>query len=98
MVTTHEMMNLTGATFRQLDYWVKRGLLEPIGNPSGSGHYRNFVSADIQKVKLFVAISKTFGQTFTKEVMKDIYDNFSGGSIKFDSGLILMWPSFVLEV
>lgn len=98
MLSSYEMMELTGATYRQLDYWCAKELIGlVVKKEAGSGYYRKFDESEIPKVKLFVAISKTFGQAFPREVMKLIYDNFSEGSIKFDTGLILMWPSLTKE-
>lgn len=50
-----EVCELTGITYRMLDYWTNRGLIEPVVEASGSGSHRYFDPsvvdqiADIQK-------------------------------------------------
>jgi hypothetical protein len=44
MTTTADVMAATGASFRQLDHWIHRGWLNPVGGPlgAGSGHAREW--------------------------------------------------------
>lgn len=46
--TSDQAASLAGITYRQLDYWIRRGLIEPIGDAQpGSGVGRQF---DIDEV------------------------------------------------
>lgn len=42
-VTSHELINDATISYRQLDYWCRTGLLEPLEDATpGSGDYRRF--------------------------------------------------------
>lgn len=53
----------TGATYRQLDYWARIGLIFPlgVGNP-GSGYRRRWDPSSIPGIKRMVALSSLFDQ------------------------------------
>jgi DNA-binding transcriptional MerR regulator len=42
---------MTGTTYRQLDYWVRRGLLEPAVAANGSGTKRRWTTEDLGRVR-----------------------------------------------
>jgi DNA-binding transcriptional MerR regulator len=44
-LSTEELKVLTGATYRQLDFWTRVGYLHPVGK-SGSGHRREYPPAE----------------------------------------------------
>lgn len=49
-VTSHELCNLTGITYRQVDYWCRTNLLTPIDEePPGSGRSRRFHTDQIHR-------------------------------------------------
>lgn len=41
-ISTMQVARLSGATFRQLDYWARLGVLVPDGNGKGSGAFRSY--------------------------------------------------------
>jgi DNA-binding transcriptional MerR regulator len=50
--TSHEVCRLTGCTYRQLDYWVRTGLVFPsVVEARGSGSRRIFSDDDMERVK-----------------------------------------------
>jgi DNA-binding transcriptional MerR regulator len=47
------MCRLTRTTYRQLDYWVRTGIVTPsIANPRGSGNRRRWASEQVRVVRL----------------------------------------------
>ena len=42
-----DLMDDTGITYRQLDYWCKRGWLLPVGQGEGSGNTRWWPSIEL---------------------------------------------------
>lgn len=49
--SSQDVCALTGATYRQLDYWAKTGLLCPsISDPRGQGNPRRWSHRDIEAV------------------------------------------------
>lgn len=52
-LSSHEVCRRTGATYRQLDYWDRTGLLSPSLAPArGSGTQRRYSEADVTKVAI----------------------------------------------
>ena len=47
MVTTPQVAERTGASYRQLDEWTKQGYLNPVGGV-GSGHARDWPAEEIR--------------------------------------------------
>lgn len=48
--TTVQLCQMTGLTFRQLDYWARTGVLRPsFASAGGSGTKRLYTAADIRK-------------------------------------------------
>lgn len=51
--STRQVCDAAGVTYRQLDYWVRRGLIAPsIRNASGSGSRRDWSSHDLAIVRI----------------------------------------------
>lgn len=53
-----EEMLCTGATYRKLDYWVRRGYLKPENSGKGSGTWRYWTRRDHQIATALVRLSK----------------------------------------
>jgi DNA-binding transcriptional MerR regulator len=50
-VRTPDVSRLTGATYRQLDYWARQGYIRPsLGAAAGSGTQREYSRADVAAV------------------------------------------------
>lgn len=58
---TEEVCELVGCTYRQLDYWVRTGVIRPHTQASGSGTQRFFSEADIKEVRMVADIAALFG-------------------------------------
>lgn len=56
-----DLMRITGATYRQLDWWCSHKALIPHASP-GSGKQRHFTAADLDAVYAAVALTR-FGMT-----------------------------------
>ena len=52
MVTyrSSEVVRLTGCTYRQLDYWCRRGIIPGHGEADGSGSRRTFTAAHVDLI------------------------------------------------
>jgi DNA-binding transcriptional MerR regulator len=50
-LSSHEVCRLTGVTYRQLDYWVRTGLVQPHEQAHGSGSRRRWTDVDIERVR-----------------------------------------------
>lgn len=59
LYTTNEVCRLTGASYRQLDWWVRTGRIVPEVSAEGSGSTRGFTDEQIEEIKdLIAAIEK----------------------------------------
>lgn len=92
MLTTKELAKMTGATYRQIDYWCRVGLIKPIGksNP-GSGRRRLFDDDTVRKINLLVAVSHAFGGTTRLPQLEKIVSAEAAGKVYLGEGLTLSW-------
>jgi hypothetical protein len=60
LLTTHEVAAETGATFRQLNYWARRGWIPDMPPDLGSGNVRRWGPTAIAEAKTLALISKKF--------------------------------------
>jgi DNA-binding transcriptional MerR regulator len=73
--TTVEVCRLAKATFRQIDYWCRLGILQPayIGEdpryPGGSGHYRRFSAHEALKA---AAVARMLTDGISFDVAKQL--------------------------
>lgn len=55
-VETSEMLRQTNAGYRQVDYWVRQGWLQPLYPASGSGVRRRWPAAEVAIVRRMVQL------------------------------------------
>lgn len=60
MFTSPAFAQAAGITYRELDYWVRRGVLVPASDASGSGNVRLFDEAEL-RVALIVGELRKMG-------------------------------------
>ena len=49
--STPDVARLTGATFRQIDYWSRKGYIVPVVAAAGSGSRRRWGADEVQRIK-----------------------------------------------
>ena len=54
LYSTDEVARHSGATFRQLDYWVRLGYVRPVRPSSGSGNARRWSEENLDRVRQIV--------------------------------------------
>ena len=67
--STVEVAELTGATYRQLDHWCRRGFIP--GQPTmgiGSGHRRLWTDKQVEEVELLMRASRLINATLDEAV------------------------------
>jgi hypothetical protein len=57
-VTSQEIVEKTGATYRQLDHWSRAGYLRPLNPQQGSGTPRLFPDGEVAVTRLMVVLVK----------------------------------------
>jgi DNA-binding transcriptional MerR regulator len=68
--STVEVCRLTGATYRQLDYWCRTGRIsgQPVGRGTGSGHRRRWTQAQVAEATLLYVASRYVNATLDEAV------------------------------
>jgi DNA-binding transcriptional MerR regulator len=68
--STPEVCELTGATYRQVDYFARKGLIpgQPAGHGTGSGHRRRWNAAQVERVTLLLRASRLVNATLGEAV------------------------------
>jgi DNA-binding transcriptional MerR regulator len=58
--STLEAAEMAGVTYRQLDYWLRRGIIEISDDPQpGSGHSRRFTQTEVEALMEIVTIYRS---------------------------------------
>lgn len=60
LLSTIEVCRRTGATYRQVDYWVRAGLVVPEVGATGSGSARRWTVEQVTRVNLLRVIVDAF--------------------------------------
>ncbi len=51
LLTSQDVVDLSGISYRQLDYWTRRGWVEPVVAADGSGSQRLFDEAALDVIE-----------------------------------------------
>lgn len=95
-ISSKELEELTGATYRQIDYWCTQGYISPVGedNP-GSGKKRYFNRDVVKKVKLVLKISNAFSRS--NSPLGYIFNHYDDGEFDMGDGVYLTWDVIEIE-
>jgi hypothetical protein len=90
-LTSAELVEATGATKRQVNYWVKSGVI-PLARTdrSGSGYNHLFDPAIIPRVKNLVKVSTAFQGKVNSDILKRVYNDFREGKVRISSSVYLI--------
>lgn len=84
-----EASRIAGVTERQLDHWVRTGVVEAtIGPPAGSGRHRLFSSTDVVKV---VIIKRLIDTGIAWEAIRAVMEYLRWRSVQDMAGLVLVY-------
>lgn len=93
-LSTPELTRLTGATYRQIDYWCSNALIDCEGG-NGSGNKRAFDPGVVPVVSLLVRVSKTLpresGARVSLALLEEVRDAFDAGCAELGHGIRLCW-------
>lgn len=57
--TTTQVVEMTGASYRQIDFWCRRGLIPGMAHEAnGSGSRRAFTETNVERVRLLLRASR----------------------------------------
>lgn len=58
LVSSAELCSRSGATYRQVDYWARNGILCPEVEASGTGTRRSYGADQVRRARALVALSR----------------------------------------
>lgn len=86
----------TGATYRQLDYWTRRGWFSPPGHPEdrqavGSGKARKWTERERQIASLIVRLTRSgVNVTTAARIARDAVDLYVN-RVQTEDGIVISW-------
>jgi DNA-binding transcriptional MerR regulator len=98
MITSHELARLTGLSYREVDYWTRRGVLVPDRAAHGSGTHRGYPENEA-RVGVVVTQLRRYGMPLdtlarAAEQMREWDgDEWSGHVFITDAGEITRTPT-----
>lgn len=70
LIGTPELAQTSGATFRQLDFWARRGYLVPAVEAKGSGTKRRYTLDAINRARVMASFSRLFTSNPPSELLE----------------------------
>jgi DNA-binding transcriptional MerR regulator len=87
-VTTVEACTASGATYRQLDYWIKLGYLKPDNAKDGSGSQRTWNGTEVAVAHLMIRLLRVgFIPKKASEIARSVVNGEP--STQLDQGIYL---------
>lgn len=90
------MCELTGATYRQLDYWARMGVIPPDvleDDTPGSGNPRRWSAVAVGPIRVLTDVSRAMGPKsgLTCEQMAEVFARWDIGRYVLSERVILTW-------
>lgn len=99
--STPMVQELTGASFRQLDWWARRGVLVPsIADANGSGTQRRYSDDDVRAVRVVRALAELGAKGRLLAGVPDVVRDLQPGDthlVVTAEGEVTAWPTCVVH-
>lgn len=83
--TSGEVLQFTGATMRQLDYWATHDYVTPsVKDSRGTGHHRRWSWADIELIWALLWLARHVGHVTTTAAVVALSDHIDGHHLAGD--------------
>lgn len=94
--TSGEVVRMTAATYRQLDYWCSNGLIPGMANWTGQGYRRRFTYEQVRHVRGLHALCRA---GVVGEALRDAAARLADPDLDWYRPLTLTWtPHVTLQV
>jgi DNA-binding transcriptional MerR regulator len=91
-LSSRELIQATGLSTRQLDYWTTNGVIATVGSTNpGSGYYRRFDESIVPKVILLVKIANILDRNCSLELLKRVYERYDDGRAEIADNVFITW-------
>ena len=81
LYTSYEVCSLVGITYRQLDWWVRRGIINHEFSAHGSGTHRRWTHDEVLRLKHVVAIYEEAQATIAAFTSGELWRATEGGQL-----------------
>lgn len=93
-MTSPAVCEAAGITYRQLDYWIRKGAIptssEMLGH--GSGTRRQIPDRYVDRLELLGRLTHAAGHTrIPTALLRAVFDNYDNGRVELAPGIHLTW-------
>lgn len=85
-----EAHRIAGITYRQLDYWIRSGLVKPSAQANGHGSKRRFSWRDLVAVRAIAALKETGVSLQAVRKVQSALIKFEGGDDALRAGRLII--------
>lgn len=96
-LTSAQVILLAGGTYRQLDHWIRTGVIPPdviVGDPNpGSGSYRFIFRTAVEPIAVCVRVSAALSGLADSDLLARVYRAVEAGDreVNLRDGINLTW-------
>lgn len=93
-ITSQRLCELTGATYRQIDYWARNKIIPTATEEGrGSGSRRQFDKSIVPAVRVLARVSRCLEPQSLRLTYKGLYAAFDKGTLDLGDGIVLTWTT-----
>lgn len=97
-ILSKELIDRSGASYRQIDYWCRHGIIAPVGNPApGSGSRKEWDEGLVERCAFLAAMSRLFEHGRGEPIMKAFNTFYDSGAIEITKDLTLILARRIKE-
>lgn len=93
-ISTDVVAKESGATYRQLDYWVREGLISPVKQKGGIGYPRGWDRDQIPEIAFLRRVQSAFSSSkMPMEILKRFLVAYRAGYnyLPLEGGFLITW-------
>jgi DNA-binding transcriptional MerR regulator len=96
LLSTTQVVDSTGVTYRVLDYWIRNGVLEPVVDANGSGSRRLFEPRQVPMIRALGRIQHALNLNeagVSTVLLGECFDAMKRGQLYLDlsDNVVLSW-------
>lgn len=99
-ITATELAARSGASYRQIDYWTRIGVIDPSNKAQGSGTRRSFSVDLVPAVRCVARVQEAFGAGqiagrtgLARDVLRRVVVDHAAGETVIGPGVRLVWEA-----
>lgn len=100
LLTSRQLAERAGVTYRQVDYWCREGYIVPAIESDGSGTRRLWGREHVPQVKAMGRVTRALGAHYTggkngatKHILIRVAEHWKRGWADLEEGVRISWPT-----